>query len=98
MLTNSESFEHLGSPIDPGQEAAFQSQGEIGAYPFADTFTRSTDRTFYQDLHLDGKALDGALKWMAGAEFLDQDDANGVQNTTSPCALKLGAGLCTGTP
>jgi iron complex outermembrane receptor protein len=98
MVTNSVSLQHFGSPIDLGQETTFQSEGEIGAYPFADTYTRSTDRTFYQDLHLDGKALDGNLKWLAGAEFLIQHDGNGVQNTTNPCALKLGAGLCTGTP
>ncbi len=98
MVTSSDSLQHFGSPIDLNQETSFQQQGEIGAYPFADTYTRSTDRTFYQDLHLDGKALDGNLKWLVGAEYLDQHDGNGVQNTTSPCTLKLGAGLCVGTP
>ncbi len=98
MVTASQSLQHYGSSIDLAQEASFQSQGEIGAYPLADTATRSTDRTFYQDLHLDGKALDGHFKWLAGAEFLLQHDDNGVQNTTSPCALKVGAGICGGTP
>lgn len=98
MVTSSQSLQHYGSPIDLAQETVFQSEGEIGAYPFADVYTRSTDRTFYQDLHLDGKALDGNLKWLAGGEFLLQHDDNVVQSTTSPCALKLGAGICTGTP
>ena len=98
LVTSSDSLQHYGSPIDLNQETIFQSQGEIGAYPFADTYTRSTDRTFYQDLHLDGKAMDGSLKWLIGVEGLDQHDANNIQNTTSPCALAVGAGICTGTP
>ena len=98
MATSSESLQHYGNPFDLAQEASFQSQGESGAYPFAQVYTRSPDRTFYQDLHLDGKALGGSLKWLAGAEFLLQHDANNLQSTTSPCTLTATSSICTGTP
>ena len=98
MVVSSDSLQHYGNPFDVAQEGIFQSMGESGAYPFAQVYTRSTDRTFYQDLHLDGKAMDGNLKWLAGAEFLLQHDSNSVQSATSPCALTATSGICTGTP
>jgi iron complex outermembrane receptor protein len=86
-----------GSGIDLAAEKQLQLQGEIGVYPFAHTSTLAKDRTFYQDLHLTGEALNGDLEWLAGADYLIQHDLNDTNSFTSPCPLTLGASVCGGT-
>ena len=84
--------------VDFATEAALQKQGQLGLYPFGQTSTVAKDRTFYQDFHLAGQALNGGLDWLAGADFLIQHDLNGTDSTTTPCTFRLGAGICAGTP
>ncbi len=98
MVTASTSLQHFGSPIDLATEAQLQKQGEVGVYPLGQVVTSAKDRTFYQDLHLGGTTLGGSLDWLGGAELLLQHDSNGLSSATSPCVLKVGAGVCGGTP
>jgi iron complex outermembrane receptor protein len=93
--TSEQSFS--GSGLDMATESALQASGQIGVYPFARTSTVAKDRTFYQDLHLTGDLMDHNLEWLAGADYLIQHDLNGTNSFTSPCALTLGASVCTGT-
>jgi len=92
------SQQYSNSNIDLGTEALFQSLGETGAYPFAQVTTDVRERSFYQDLHLAGTALDDNLSWIVGGEFLDQHDRYVVTSATSPCTLTATSGICTGTP
>ncbi|HZZ33770.1 MAG TPA: TonB-dependent receptor [Phenylobacterium sp.] len=98
MATNSTSLQYYGSPIDLATEAQFQSQGEVGAYPLSQVHTGAKDHTYYEDLHLAGKAMGGALDWLAGVEIMDQHDSNLLTVATSPCALTATSSICGGTP
>jgi iron complex outermembrane receptor protein len=98
MATKWRSSQQFASLIDIATEIAFQRSGQLGAYPFDQTTTDVRDRTFYQDLHLSGKAADGRLSWTIGGEALVQHDDYVRTVTSSPCAFRLGAGICGGTP
>jgi iron complex outermembrane receptor protein len=98
MATQSTSLQWFGAAIDTNIDAQFQKEGEAGVYPFTQVHTAAKDRTYYEDLHLGGKALDGALDWLGGVEILDQTDSNLLTTATSPCALGAAASICTGTP
>jgi iron complex outermembrane recepter protein len=92
------SDQFYGSPIDLNLEGQFQSQGEVGVYPLTQVHTHVRDRTFYQDLHLGGKAAGSRLEWLAGGEVLNQHDFYQLATTTSPCTLTAKSGICGGTP
>lgn len=98
MATHWISRQNYAAAIDFAKEAELQRQGQLGLYPFGQTSTVAKDRTFYQDLHLAGQALNGDLDWLAGADYLLQHDLNGTDSATSPCVFRLNAGICTGTP
>jgi iron complex outermembrane receptor protein len=98
MVTSSYSLQNYGSPFDLATEAKLQSQNEIGAWPFSQVGTNGTDHTVYQDLHMSGKAFESSLNWLAGVEYLGQNDYNSTASATSPCTLAVGAGVCGGTP
>lgn len=86
------------SAIDLATEAQLQAKGEIGVYPLAQVRTDVRDRTLYEDLHLSGTALDSRLSWLVGAEFLYQKDKTTISSSTSPCLMRVGNGICGGTP
>ena len=98
MANHSTSDQEYASAIDLNTEAGFQKLGEVGAYPFAQVDTTAEDHTLYEDVHLTGRAFSDNLDWLIGAEVLDQQDANGILNATSPCALTAKSGICGGTP
>jgi outer membrane receptor protein involved in Fe transport len=98
MVTHSSSLQWFGAAIDTGIEAQFQAQGEAGIYPFTQVHTHAKDRTYYEDLHLAGTAMDKAVEWLAGIELMHQYDSNLVQTATNPCTLTATSGICTGTP
>jgi iron complex outermembrane receptor protein len=86
------------SYIDLATEASFQRQGETGIYPFGQVYQKDDNNTYYEDLHLGGTAVHSRLTWLVGGELLRQPDDSFSAQVTSPCALKLGAGICGGTP
>ncbi len=86
------------SAIDLATEAQLQAKGEIGVYPLAQVRTDVRDRTLYEDLHLGGYALNNRLSWLVGGEFLYQKDRSTISSATSPCLLRVGTGVCGGTP
>lgn len=92
------SRQNYAAAVDLATEAALQKQGQLGLYPFGQSTTVAKDRTFYQDVHLAGQALDGNLDWLGGIDYLLQHDLNGTDLSTSPCTFRLGAGICGGTP
>ncbi|NEX91768.1 TonB-dependent receptor plug domain-containing protein [Caulobacter sp. 17J65-9] len=98
MALRSRSQQHFSAAVDLATEAMFQSLNEIGLYPLGGTYTDAKDETFYQDVHITGDAIDGDLQWLAGAEYLAQDDTYVRDVTTSPCALTASSGICGGTP
>lgn len=98
MATRWRSRQQFAALVDVATEAQLQAQGQTGEYPFGQTRTDVTDRTFYQDLHLAGTASGGNLSWLVGGEGLYQRDRYRRTVATSPCTLRVGAGLCTGTP
>ena len=103
-LTSTSMFSHFNSqqyyapPIDLQQEAIFQAAKEIGVYPLGQTHTDVRDKTFYEDLHVAGTALGGALNYLVGGEILHQIDSSITTNATTPCPLSATAGICGGTP
>lgn len=98
MASHFSSQQYYGSAIDLAIEAQFQAQGEAGIYPLSQVHTDVRDRTFYEDLHLGGKALGGKLDWLGGVEILDQNDHYVLSSATSPCTLTATSGVCGGTP
>jgi iron complex outermembrane receptor protein len=98
MVSHSRTEQQYAAAIDLATEATFKAQGEIGVYPYGQTATDVSDRTFYQDLHLTGKTLSDRLTWTAGGEALIQRDQSNSTLATSPCAQTVAASLCTGTP
>jgi iron complex outermembrane receptor protein len=98
MATYSSSQQYFGAAVDLPTEAQMQAQGEAGVYPFTQTHTGAEDRTYYEDLHLTGKTMEGKLNWLAGLELMDQRDTNLVQTATNPCTLTATSSICTGTP
>jgi iron complex outermembrane recepter protein len=98
MATHSTSLQFYGSPIDVAAEQQLQTQGEVGVYPLSQVHTGAKDRTYYEDLHLAGKSMDGALDWLGGIELLDQHDANLLSSQTNPCPLTATSSLCGGSP
>ncbi|PXA91598.1 hypothetical protein DMC18_12850 [Caulobacter sp. D5] len=98
MATHWISRQNYAAAIDLATLAKLQSQGQIGLYPFGQTSTVAKDRTLYQDLHIAGQGLGGNLDWLAGADYLLQHDLNGTDSATTPCTLRVGAGVCAGTP
>ncbi|MGH6985518.1 MAG: TonB-dependent receptor [Caulobacteraceae bacterium] len=98
MYSHSDTLQWFGGVIDVGLDSQLKALGEAGAYPFSDTNSRVEDKTFYEDIHLTGKAFDGALNWLVGGEVLDQHDVYQIYTTSSPCPLTAKSGICTGTP
>jgi iron complex outermembrane receptor protein len=98
MVTHSSSLQWYGAAIDLGIEGQLQSQGEAGVYPLSQVHTHAKDRTYYEDLHLAGKAMDGALDWLAGVEVMDQHDSNLLTVASNPCPLTSTSSICGGTP
>lgn len=98
MVTHSSSLQWYGAALDLGVEAQLQGLGETGAYPLTQVHTEAKDRTYYEDLHLTGRAMDGALDWLVGVEVMDQHDVNFLSVASSPCPLSPTAGICGGTP
>ena len=98
MATHSSSLQYFGATIDTTIEGQLQGMGEAGAWPFTQVHTTAKDRTFYEDLHIAGKSMGGALDWLGGVEVLDQHDSNLVSSATNPCALTATSSICTGTP
>ncbi|HEX4105349.1 MAG TPA: TonB-dependent receptor [Rhizomicrobium sp.] len=98
MATSWNSTQHFSAAWDLATEAQLQSQKEIGAYPLSQTVTNVSDRTFYQDLRLNGSALDNRLLWLVGGEVLAQSDHSETTVATSPCTLTATSGVCGGTP
>jgi iron complex outermembrane receptor protein len=98
MATQSTSLQWYGAAIDLGIEGQLQKQGEAGVYPLSQVHTAAKDRTYYEDLHLSGDTLGGALNWLGGVEILDQHDSNLLTVASTPCALTATAGICGGTP
>ena len=92
------SQQQFAALVDLDTEIRLQAQGQAGEYPFGQTRTDVTDRTLYQDLHLAGSGAGGALTWIVGGEGLYQRDLYHRTVATSPCTLRVGASLCTGTP
>ncbi|GAA0637060.1 TonB-dependent receptor [Brevundimonas lenta] len=98
MALQSESAQDFAGGVDLATQAMFQSQGQIGFYPLAQTSTFAEDKTLYQDVRLAGEAMDGSLQWLAGAEALMQDDFYTRDTVTSPCVQTATSGICGGTP
>ena len=88
MATHWISRQHYAAAIDLATQAELNRLGQTGLYPFGQTSTVAKDRTFYQDLHLAGTALEGQLQWLAGADYLIQHDLNGTDSATTPCPLR----------
>ena len=86
------------SYIDLATEAQLQAKNETGIYPFSESDNYSRAKTLYQDLHLTGTALGDRLNWLLGGEILAIDESNLNNTVTNPCTLKVGAGICGGTP
>jgi iron complex outermembrane receptor protein len=98
MASHFSSQQYYGSSIDLATEGQLQAQGEAGIYPLSQVHTDVRDRTFYEDLHLGGKALGDRLDWLGGVEVLDQNDHYVLSSATSPCTLTATSGVCGGTP
>ncbi|HEY3800490.1 MAG TPA: TonB-dependent receptor [Caulobacteraceae bacterium] len=98
MVTHSNSLQYFGSSIDLTEEGQLQKLGEIGAYPLSQTHTGALDTTYYEDLHLSGKAMDGALSWLVGGEYMDQHDTNLLTIASNPCTLTAKTSICGGQP
>lgn len=99
MVTRWRSEQQFAGAIDYATLITLRQQNQLGAYPYGQTTTDVQDRTFYQDLHLSGKAAGGALLWTVGAEALFQKDFSRRVVVTSPCAFTaVNQGICSGTP
>lgn len=98
MATHWISRQAYSPSVDLAGETALQKSGQIGVYPFGQVRTLAKDRSLYQDLHLTGTAMNNALEWLVGGDYLLQHDLNGLDIATSPCVLRVGAGICGGTP
>jgi outer membrane receptor protein involved in Fe transport len=98
MVTSWTSVQHFSAAFDLATEGQLQKQGEIGAYPLAQTVTNVADHTLYEDLHLNGNALSDRLLWLVGGEILSQRDSSAITTATTPCALTATSGICGGTP
>ena len=91
--------------LDVAEEAALQTIGEKGAYPFVQNNNYGTTDTFYEDLHFVGAPFLGdRANWLAGLELLDQPQPQSQTTTQDPCATVtnpnpiIGRAACTGTP
>ena len=91
--------------IDLAQEAAFQTLGEKGLYPFAQNNAGALTNSYYEDIHLAGAPMfDHRLTLLGGFEYLDQPQDTRMTQTQSPCATAqspnpvIGQAACAGTP
>lgn len=98
MAMQYHSVQNFAAAVDLATQASFQAQGWIGLYPLGGTRTDVTDKTFYQDLHIAGDAMDGRLQWLGGVEALLQDDDYTRDARTNPCGLTAVSSICGGTP
>lgn len=98
MATDWTSSQQYAAAIDVATAIEMRQQGQIGIYPYGQVMTDVRDRTLYQDLHLTGKAADGSLSWIFGAEGLSQRDDYQLLVASSPCPFTLAASFCSGTP
>lgn len=98
MATDWTSSQQFAAAIDEATAIEMRQQGQIGIWPYGQVTTDVNDRTIYQDLHLTGRAGDGRLTWIVGAELLSQRDEYERVNVTSPCPFTLAASFCSGTP
>ncbi|WEK43894.1 MAG: TonB-dependent receptor [Candidatus Sphingomonas colombiensis] len=98
MVTKWRSTQQYAAAIDLATELQLRAKGQIGIYPFNQVKTDVEDKTFYQDLHLSGKAMDDRLSWIVGGEALFQRDNYQLAVASSPCAFTLTASICGGTP
>lgn len=98
MALRYRSQQNFSASIDLATQGMFQSQGWVGLYPLGQTSTDVTDKTFYQDIHITGDAMNGSLQWLAGAEALFQDDLYVRDSVSTPCVITATSGICGGTP
>ncbi|NBB15147.1 TonB-dependent receptor [Caulobacter sp. SLTY] len=98
MWSESHSAQRFSGGVDLVTQGQIQASGQAGFYPFSATATDAHDQTFYQDIHIAGDAADGALQWLAGIEYLAQEDFYVRDVATNPCALTATSGICAGTP
>lgn len=98
MVTDWTSNQQYAAAVDVATAIEMRQQGQIGLWPYGQVRTSVRDRTIYQDLHLTGKAADGVLSWIVGAEGLSQRDDYQIQVASSPCAFTLAGSFCSGTP
>ena len=98
LALRSESTQEFAAAVDLATQAYFQSRGWVGMYPLGGTTTYARNKTFYQDVHLAGEALDGDLQWLAGGELLFQEDFYVRDARTNPCVLTATSSICGGTP
>lgn len=98
MAMQTRSRQNFAAAVDLATERYFQSQGWVGLYPLGGTSTDARDRTFYQDIHISGDAMDGNMSWIGGFEVLSQDDFYIRDSRTSPCTLTATSSICGGTP
>lgn len=98
MATDWTSNQQYAAAIDEATAIEMRQQGQIGIWPYGQVRTAVRDRTVYQDLHLTGKAGDGSLSWIVGAEGLFQRDDYQLLIVSSPCPFTLAASFCSGTP
>jgi iron complex outermembrane receptor protein len=98
MYMQSVSEQNFAAAVDLSTQAYFQSRGWTGLYPLGGTTTDSRNKTFYQDVHLAGDLFDGDLEWLAGLEYLNQNDDYVRDTRTSPCVVTATSSICGGTP
>ena len=98
LSSSFQSNQNYGSPFDVALESQLQAMREIGAYPLAQTSTRSKDSELYEDFHGAGSVLAGRISWVLGAEAYYSRTTNGLTNVTSPCTLTATSGICGGRP
>ncbi|MGQ3112028.1 MAG: TonB-dependent receptor, partial [Brevundimonas sp.] len=92
------SRQNFAAAVDLATQARFQASGQIGLYPLGGTTTDVKDKTFYQDIHITGDAMDGRLQWLGGVEALFQEDNYTRDARTNPCVLTATSSICGGTP
>jgi iron complex outermembrane receptor protein len=110
-LTSSSSFRERQSTldydldyIDPATESALQTLGEKGSYPFAQYNLYDQSSAWYEDVHLAGASFGEHLNWLAGGEYLHEDDSTPLTQSGNPCGTSaapnpvVGKGICYGVP
>lgn len=74
--------------VNAAELARARAAGQVGAAtpidPNAAAFVKDRTRTFSQDLHISGSAVDGRLDWLVGAEALIQESRYSVTTARTP--------------